>query len=295
MSKSPIEEIITQEVYDLFDQYVHNAIERRDFIEKLSMLSLGGFTALEVFKYLSPDYNTAEISKDDSELVTERIHYTSSKGGGKIEAQLSRMKDAASPLPGVVVVHENRGLNPYIEDVGRRLAKAGFISLAPDALSPLGGYPGNDDEGRAMQRERNRDEMLQDFIAAFYFLRSHKECSGNVGVIGFCFGGYISNMMAAMVPELKASIPFYGGQAPLELVENISAPLQLHYAENDERVNAGWPEYRDKLESHEKSVEFYFYEGTKHGFHNNTTPRYDKAAAELAWDRSISFFNKHLK
>jgi carboxymethylenebutenolidase len=193
------------------------------------------------------------------------------------------------------VVHENRGLNPHIADVGRRAALAGFISIAPDMLSPLGGYPGTDDAGREMQSKRDRNQMLEDFIAAFDFLKKHPDCNGKVGVVGFCFGGWISNMMAARVPELAAAVPFYGGQAPKEEVPNIKAPLQIHYASLDTRVNEGWPAYEAALKENGKTYAMYMYENTNHGFHNDTTPRYDKAAAELAWQRTIEFFKQHLK
>lgn len=287
--------MISQEVYDLFDQYVHNGISRRSFMESLSIMSLGAYTAEEIYNYLAPKYDTSAIvHRDDPQLNTSIVSYNSEQGGGTIKGQLSYPSDSRSKIPGILVVHENRGLNPYIEDVGRRVAKEGFVSLAPDALTPLGGYPGNDDEGRMLQRKRDRDEMLQDFIAGFHFLRSHEQCNGNVAVVGFCFGGYISNMMAAMVPELRAAVPYYGGQAPRSLVQYIEAPLQLHYAELDVRVNEGWPEYEQALKYHDKSYEVYFYQGARHGFHNNTTPRYDKTSADLAWKRTIEFFKKHL-
>ena len=203
--------------------------------------------------------------------------------------------NAKKPLGGVVVVHENRGLNPHIEDVGRRAAVAGFISFAPDALTPLGGYPGTDDEGRTLQRQRDRNEMLEDFIAAFEYLKVHPQCNGKVGVVGFCFGGWISNMMAARLPGLSAAVPFYGGQVSADMVPNIQAPLLLHYGELDTRVNAGWPDYEAALKANNKSYEAYIYPNTNHGFHNDTTPRYDKEAAELAWNRTVKFFEKYLK
>jgi carboxymethylenebutenolidase len=198
-------------------------------------------------------------------------------------------------LPGVIVVHENRGLNPYIEDVARRLAVDGFIAFAPDALTPLGGYPGNDDDGRTMQAKRDRDEMLEDFIAAYEFLKINKECTGNVGVVGFCFGGWISNMMAVRIPDLKAAVPFYGGQPSAEETANIKAPLLLQYAELDTRVNAGLPDYEAALKANKVEYTVYIYPGVNHGFHNDTTPRYDEAAAKLAWQRTIDFFKEKLK
>ena len=288
-------EDIRQEVFDLYDAYAHNKINRREFIDKLSVYAVGGLTVASLMSFIMPDYvNKIQINPNDPELKTEIITYMSEKGGGEISAQLSRPSYAGSKLPGIVVVHENRGLNPHIADVGRRAAKAGFISIAPDALAPLGGYPGNDDDGRALQRQRDRNEMLEDFIAAFEFLKAHPECSGKVGVVGFCFGGWISNMMAAKVPDLAAAVPFYGGQAPVEMVPDIQAPLLLQFAELDKRVNAGWPEYEAALKEHNKVYEAHFYPGTNHGFHNDTTPRYDEAAAKLAWERTIMFFKKHL-
>jgi carboxymethylenebutenolidase len=193
-----------------------------------------------------------------------------------------------------VVVHENRGLNPYIEDVARRAALAGFITLAPDALTPLGGYPGNDDEGRTMQAKRNKGEMEEDFIAAYEYLKNHKDCNGKVGVVGFCFGGGIANMMAVRVPDLAAAVPFYGSQPAVEDVPKIKAPLLLHYAALDTRITEGWPAYEKALKENGKKYQAYIYENANHGFHNNTTPRYDKAAAELAWKRTIDFFNENL-
>ena len=244
---------------------------------------------------IMPNYSKIQIQEQDSTLKTETIEYLSSKGGGKIKGQLSRPSKAKKKLPGIVVVHENRGLNPHIADVGRRAAKAGFISLSPDALTPLGGYPGNDDDGRTMQRQRDRNEMLEDFIAAFEYLRDHPECDGNVGVVGFCFGGWISNMMAVRVPELKAAVPFYGSQPASELVPQIQAPLLLHFGELDSRVNAGWPDYEQALKENNKTYQAYVYEGANHGFHNDTTARYDEEDAKLAWERTIAFFRENLK
>ncbi len=218
----------------------------------------------------------------------------SPKGGGAIKGLLSRPADAKEKLPGIVVVHENRGLNPHIEDVGRRAGLAGFISLAPDALTPLGGYPGNDDDGRELQRKRDRNEMLEDFIAAFEHLKTHPECSGKVGVVGFCFGGWISNMMAVKVPDLAGAVPFYGGQ-PKEDIDKINAPLLLHFGELDKRVNEGWPAYEAALKEHGKEYKAFIYKNANHGFHNDTTPRYDREAAELAWERTIDFFRENLK
>jgi carboxymethylenebutenolidase len=208
---------------------------------------------------------------------------------------LARPADAAGPLPGIVVVHENRGLNPHIEDVARRAALENFIALAPDALFPLGGYPGTDDEGRTMQRQRDRDEMFEDFVAAVEWLQDNPECTGSVGAVGFCYGGGVVNNLAVRIPDLGAGVPFYGGQAASEDVAAINAPLQLHYGSLDERVNAGWPAYQEALDANGKTYEVYFYEGANHGFHNDTTPRYDQEAAELAWERTIAWFNEYLR
>jgi carboxymethylenebutenolidase len=288
-------EDIGQEVYDLFDRYVHCDIDRRDFMDQLSRYAVGGLTAAAIFEFLAPQYAAAEQFKpDDDRLRTETVSYSSPDGGGTIRGQLSRPAKADTKLPGVIVVHENRGLNPYIADVGRRAGFAGFLSLAPDALTPLGGYPGNDDDGRKLQSQRTREAMLEDFIAAFHFLKSHPECDGNVGVVGFCFGGWICNMMAVRLPDLKASVPFYGSQPDARDVEKIHAPLLLHYAELDTRVNAGWPDYEAALKSHNKSYKAFIYPKVNHGFHNDTTPRYDKDSAESAWSRTIEFFKKNL-
>jgi len=287
-------EDIKQEVFDLYDDYAHDRIPRRLFLDKLSTYTVGGATVGSLLSFISPDYvKKIQIQQDDDRLKSEFIEYDSPKGGGTIKGLLSRPADAKGKLPGIVVVHENRGLNPHIEDVGRRAALAGFIALAPDALTPLGGYPGTDDEGRELQRKRDRNEMLEDFIAAFEHLKNHPECTGKVGVVGFCFGGWISNMMAVKVPDLGAAVPFYGGQ-PEEDIDKINATLLLHFGELDKRVNEGWPAYEAALKKHNKEYTAYMYEDANHGFHNDTTPRYDREDAELAWKRTIEFFEKHL-
>ncbi|MCO6488624.1 MAG: dienelactone hydrolase family protein [Phaeodactylibacter sp.] len=287
---------LRQEVFDLYDSYVHNKIDRREFVERLSVYAVGGLTIPAILDYLMPRYaERQQVRAEDPRLKSEYIEYDSPKGGGKIRALLSRPVDNTEKLPGIVVVHENRGLNPHIEDVARRAALEGFISLAPDALTPLGGYPGNDDDGRELQRQRDRDEMLEDFIAAFDHLKSHDECTGVVGVVGFCFGGWISNMMAVRVSDLAAAVPFYGGQPAAEEVPGIKAPLLLHFAAFDQRVNAGWPDYAAALQENNKEYSAHLYPDVNHGFHNDTTPRYDKAAAELAWKRTVEFFNAKLR
>jgi carboxymethylenebutenolidase len=289
-------EDIKQEVFDLYDDYAHNRIDRRDFVQKLSTYAVGGLTVSALMSFLMPDYKgQIQIPQDDPRLKSEFINYESQKGGGTMRALLSRPADAKGKLGGIVVVHENRGLNPHIEDVGRRAALAGFISIAPDMLTPLGGYPGTDDQGRELQSKRDRNQMLEDFIAAFAYLKASKECNGKVGVVGFCFGGWISNMMAVRIPELAAAVPFYGGQPPVEDVPKIKAPLLLHYAELDTRVNEGWPAYEAALKENKKEYTAYIYPKTNHGFHNDTTPRYDKDAAQLAWQRTVDFFNQKLK
>lgn len=288
-------EDIKQEVFDLYDDYAHNRIERRLFLDKLSTYAVGGLTVASLLSFISPDYHIIQVQQNDPRLKSDYINYESPKGGGTIKGLLSKPVKGKRKMPGVIVVHENRGLNPYIEDVGRRTALAGFISLAPDMLTPLGGYPGNDDKGRELQSKRDRNEMLEDFIAAYEHLKSHPECNGKVGVVGFCFGGWISNMMAVRIPGLKAAVPFYGGQPPLEDVPKIKAPLLIQYAGLDTRVNEGWPAYEKALKENNKEYTAYIYPEVNHGFHNDSTPRYDKAAAELAWQRTVDFFKARLK
>jgi carboxymethylenebutenolidase len=289
-------EDIKQEVFDLYDDYAHNRIDRRDFMQRLSAYAVGGLTVASLMSFLMPDYQGAvQIQQNDPRLKSEYINYQSTKGGGTIKALLSKPVDAKQKLGGIVVVHENRGLNPHIEDVARRAALAGFVSIAPDMLTPLGGYPGTDDEGRTLQSKRDRNEMLEDFIAAYEFLKTNEDCNGKVGVVGFCFGGWISNMMAVRIPDLSASVPFYGGQPATEDVPKIKAPLLLHYGELDTRVNEGWPAYEKALKENNKAYTAYMYANANHGFHNDTTPRYDKASAELAWKRTTDFFNEKLK
>lgn len=288
-------EDLKQEVFDLYDDYAHDRIDRRDFVQKLSTYAVGGITVASLMSFLMPDYQGAiQIKEDDPRITSEYITYQSPKGGGAIKALLSKPANAKGKLGGIVVVHENRGLNPHIADVARRAALAGFVSIAPDALSPLGGYPGNDDDGRALQSKRDRNEMLEDFIAANDYLKTQKDCNGKVGVVGFCFGGWIANMMAVRLPDLSASVPFYGGQPTGDDVAKIKAPLLLHYGELDKGVNAGWPAYEAALKENKKEYTAYVYPNANHGFHNDTTPRYDKAAAELAWKRTIDFFKAKL-
>ncbi|RAJ83200.1 carboxymethylenebutenolidase [Chitinophaga dinghuensis] len=287
---------INPTVFELYNDYAHNRISKEDFTDRLSAYATNGWTVPALISYLTPDYIAAiQVKADDPRIVSSYITYPSPKGGGTIKALLCIPAGNTGKLPGIIVVHENRGLNPHIEDVARRAALEGFISLAPDALSPLGGYPGNDDDGRALHSKRDPKEMLEDFIAGFTYLQHHANCNGKIGVVGFCFGGWISNMMAARIPELLAAAPFYGMQAPLEEVPAIQAALQLHYAASDASINAGIAAYEKALQDNDKDFVVYHYPNTHHGFHNDTTPRYDKDAAVLAWTRTITFFKKKLQ
>lgn len=289
-------EDIKQEVFDLYDDYAHNKLTRKEFLAKLSLYAVGAITLPALLSFITPNYiDSILVQPNDPRLDSKMIDYESPKGGQKMKGLLSIPKDDDKKLPGILVVHENRGLNPYIKDVGRRATLDGYITLAPDALAPLGGYPGNDDEGRAMQRKRDRNEMIEDFIAGYHYLKNHKNCNGIIGVVGFCFGGYISNILAIRIPELAASVPYYGRQPATEDAAKVKAPLLLQYAGLDKRVNAGWPDYEKILKENEVTYTAHFYPDVNHGFHNNTTPRYDEAAAELSWIRTMDFFKTHLK
>lgn len=285
-----------QELLDLYDEYVHGQVGRRGFLDRASRFAVGGVTAVGLLAALSPKYALAEqVAKGDERIKVSYETYDSPAGGGKIKGYLARPAKAEGKLPGVIVIHENRGLNPYIEDVTRRLAVDGFVAFAPDALTPLGGYPGNDDEGRTMQAQRKKEEMEEDFIAATKWLHTHELCNGKVGAVGFCFGGGMANTLAVRLPEIiKAAVPFYGGQPAADDVPKIKAALLLQYAENDQRVNAGWPAYEEALKKAGVKYEAFIYPGVNHGFHNDTTPRYDEVAAKLAWQRTIDFFKKEL-
>ena len=284
-----------QGLLDLFDSYVHGGIGRREFLDRAKVFAIGGMSAATLLESLSPNYAFAQqVASDDERINTEYVEYDSPQGHQTVKGLLARPANASGKLPGVVVIHENRGLNPYIEDVARRTGLAGYLALAPDGLTSLGGYPGTDDEGREMQRTLDRDKLLEDFIAAVKFLQSHPGCTGRVGCVGFCYGGGVSNMLAVRIPDLAAAVPFYGRQPADEDVPKINAPLLLHYASLDERVNAGWPAYEAALKANGKQYTAHMYEGANHGFHNDTTPRYDEAAAKLAWQRTLDFFNEHL-
>ncbi len=279
----------------LFDGYVHGALSRREFLERAAAFTAAGVTASAVLASLAPNYAQAnQVAPDDPSIDTSYKKYASPKGAGVMQGYFARPKVIDHRLPAVVVVHENRGLNPYIEDVTRRLAVAGFIAFAPDALFPLGGYPGNDDDGRTLQRERDRREMVEDFSAALDFVRDHPDSSGKIGITGFCFGGGVVMRLAVERHDLGAGVAFYGRHPEASDAASIVAPLMIHHGELDERVNAGWPAFKAGLDEAGKVYEQYEYEGASHGFHNDTTPRYDEEAAELAWQRSLAFFAKHL-
>lgn len=280
----------------LFDQYVHGGVSRREFLDGAKQFAVGGLTAAAILETLSPNYAYAQqIATDDGRIKTEYVNYPSPQGSGTMKAYVARPASGAGKLPGVLVVHENRGLNPYVEDVARRLAVAGYVAFAPDALTPVGGYPGDDDKGRELQSKLDGAKIFEDFYAGAQTLKSRPDCTGKVGVVGFCFGGSVSNRLAVRMPELLASAPFYGGQPPAADVPKIKASMLIHYAGLDERVNAGWPAYETALKASKVNYTVHFYDGVNHGFHNDTTPRYDKAAATLAWDRTVAFFDKTLK
>jgi len=284
-----------QELLDLYDYYAHGRLTKREFLDRAAAFAVGGMTAATLLKALSPDYALArQVAEDDPAIATRTITYSSPEGHGEIAAYLATPADAAAPMPAVLVIHENRGLNPYIRDVARRLAKAGFMALAPDGLSPLGGYPGSDDEGREMQRSLDGEKLLNDFFAAFEYLDG-REDTADVGAVGFCYGGGVVNAIAVAYPELAAGVPFYGRQPDPQSVSAIEAPLLIHYAELDERINAGWPAFETALDAAGVTYTMHMYPGVNHGFHNDTTPRYDEEAARLAEERTIAFFNEHLR
>jgi carboxymethylenebutenolidase len=285
-----------QELLDLFDAYVHGGIDRRGFLDRATKFAVGGMTAGMLLDMLSPQFAAAQqVKPDDKRLKTEWIEYPSPEGSSKTRAYLVRPADASGKLPGVLVVHENRGLNPHIEDVARRFALEGFMAFAPDALAPLGGYPGDEDKARALFGQLDQAKTRNDFIAAANYLKSRPDCTGKIGVVGFCYGGGIANMLATRLPDLAAAVPFYGNQPSAEDAAKIKAPLLIHYAEHDDRINAGWAAYEDVLKANHVRYTMYKYPGTQHGFHNDTTPRYDEAAAKLAWQRTVAFFNENLK
>ena len=283
------------ELLELYDGYVHGRINRRQFLDRAGTLALGGMTALGALAALSPNYALAEQVKfTDPDIIAEYIDYPSPNGHGTVRGYLVRPAKAEGKVPAVVVVHENRGLNPYIEDVARRLAKAGYLALAPDGLSSVGGYPGNDDKGRELQRQVDPEKLMNDFFAAIDLLLTHDASTGKVGITGFCYGGGVSNAASVAYPELAAAVPFYGRQAKPEDVAKIRAPLLFQFAEQDDNVNATWPAYEAALKAAGKTYQAHVYPGTQHGFHNDSTPRYDEAAAALAWKRTLDWFKRYL-
>lgn len=286
-----------QELLNLFDRYVHGEIDRRAFMDGAKKFATGGLTAAAIFESLRPNYAWAvQVPKDDSRIKTGYETVPSPEGNGNIRGYLARPAHAAGKVPGVLVVHENRGLNPYIEDVARRLAVANFIAFAPDGLTSVGGYPGDDEKGGQLFQKVDRGKMTEDFIASARWLKARSDCSGKIGVVGFCFGGGIANALAVrMGSDLSAAVPFYGGQPPAADAAKIKAPLLLQYASLDTRITGGWPAYEEALKANGLTYSAYVYEGANHGFHNDTTPRYDEAAAKLAWQRTLDWFNKYLR
>lgn len=287
---------IPQEAFDWYDEYAHGLIDRREFMRRLSGLVALGFTMSVLTSALLPNYALAEqVSFNDPKIKATYVEFDSPKGHGKGRGYLVMPAEIKGNLPAVLVVHENRGLNPYIEDVARRLAMNGFIAFAPDALYPLGGYPGNDDDGRAMQSSMDKAKIEEDFIAAALFLKAHPSCSGKLGAVGFCFGGYVVNMLAATIPDkLDAGVPFYGTPAAESLRNNVKGPLLIHFSELDQRVNATWPDYEKVLQANKVPYEAIVYPGVNHGFHNDSTARYNEEAAESAWGKTLIFFDSHL-
>ncbi len=285
-----------QELLNLFDKYVHGDIDRRGFLEGAQRYATGGVTAAMLFESLKPNYAWAQqIPKDDARINAEYATVPSPQGNGSIKGYLVRPATVGK-APGVLVVHENRGLNPYIEDVARRLGTAGFVAFAPDGLTSVGGYPGNDEAGGKLFGTVDRAKMAEDFIAAAKWLKGREDCTGKLGAVGFCFGGGVCNMLAVRLgAELSAAVPFYGAQATAADAAKIKASLMLQYAELDTRINGGWPAYEAALKANKVTYSAYIYEKTNHGFHNDTTPRYDEAAAKLAWTRTLDFFKTHLK
>ncbi len=286
-----------QELLDLFDLYVHGEIDRRAFLDGAKKYAVGGVTATMIWESLRPNYAWAEqVPKDDHRIKTERVTVDSPQGNGSIKGYLVRPANAGGKLPGVLVVHENRGLNPYIEDVARRLGTANFMAFAPDGLTSVGGYPGNDEEGAKLFGQVDRTKMSEDFVASARWLKARSDCTGKIGVVGFCFGGGIANALAVRLgADLAAAVPFYGGQPPAADAARIKAPMLLHYASLDTRITGNWPAFEEALKDNHVTYSAYIYEGANHGFHNDTTPRYDEAAAKLAWQRTLDFFNKYLR
>jgi carboxymethylenebutenolidase len=285
-----------QDLLILFDAYVHGDIDRRGFLDRATKFAVGGMTAGMLLDALAPRFAEAQVvPKDDKRLKTEYVEYDSPQGSGKARGYLARPATAAGKLPAVLVVHENRGLNPHIEDITRRLALENFMAFAPDALFPLGGYPGDEDKARGLFGDLDQTKIRQDFVAATHWLMKRPDSTGKVGVVGFCYGGAMANNLATLVPELAAAVPFYGSAPNTAEVPKIKAALLIHFAETDNRVNASWPAYKEALDANKIRYEAHTYPGTQHGFNNDTTPRFNAEAAKLAWSRTVEFFEKHLR
>lgn len=283
-------------VLKLFDSYIHGIIGRREFLDRAARFAVGGFTAAAMLESLKPDYALAEqVPRNDARIQTQYLSYASAKGSGTVRGYFARPAHPKGKLPGVLVAHENRGLTPYIEDVVRRLALAGFVAFAPDALTSVGGYPGNEEQAIKLFSGLDPAKRMEDFVAGAKYLESRPECTGKIGAVGFCYGGGVANMLAVRLPELAAAVPFYGQQPSAAETARIKAPLLLHYSGLDQRIDAGWPAYEAALKANGVRYQAYIYPGVQHGFHNDTTPRYDQAAAALAWSRTIEFLNKHLR
>ena len=285
-----------QEVLDLFTGYVHGTMSRREFLDRSAKYAIGGFTAAAMLESLSPNFAWGQqIARDDARITAENLSYSSPRGSGTMRGYFAGPAKAVGKLPGVLVIHENRGVNPHIEDVTRRLAVEGYVAFAPEALTPVGGYPDDEDKAREMFAKLDPAKRTEDLVAGAGFLKSHPQCSGKIGTVGFCFGGGIVNLVAVRIPDLAAAVPFYGIQPSAEDTARIKAPLLIHYAALDARVNAGWPAYEAALKASGVRYQMYMYEGVNHAFFNDTTPRYDEAAAKLAWSRTLAFLKEHLK
>jgi carboxymethylenebutenolidase len=285
-----------QELLILFDAYVHGDIDRRSFLDQATRFAVGGVTAAGLLAALSPDFALAQVVPlGDTRIVTERIEVASPSGSGSVKAYVARPSSSSGPWPGVLVVHENRGLNPHIEDIARRLALEGYLAFAPDALTPLGGYPGDEDKARALFAQLDQARTRQDFLAAAAALKARPDGTGRIGVVGFCYGGGMAHFLATQLPDLAAAVPFYGNHPAAEDAAKVRAPLLIHFAAVDERINAAWPAYEAALKAAGARYVAHLYPGTQHGFNNDTTPRFDAAAAKLAWTRTLAFFAQHLK
>jgi carboxymethylenebutenolidase len=285
-----------QELLTIFDRYVHGEISRREFLDSARKYALGGLTAMAIWESLRPNYALAQqVAKDDQRVETEYVTVSSPEGYGTIRGYFVRPAKAGEKLPGVLVIHENRGLNPYIEDVARRLGTSNFLAFAPDGLTSVGGYPGDEEKGAALFKTVDEKKMFEDFVASAAWLKARPECTGKIGAVGFCFGGTTVNHLAVRLADLGAAVSFYGRPPSAEDVARIKAPLLLHYASLDTRITGEWPAFEAALKANQVNYTGYVYEGANHGFHNDTTPRYDEAAAKLAWQRTLDFFNKYLR